>query len=87
MIMVFDPQILFNDGFYDLMDVRIPEGSLLKPLSIRRRCRAARTHSAASSTSWAACSARARPSSCALRRLLRQPAPDVLGLRRAGNGE
>jgi N-methylhydantoinase B/oxoprolinase/acetone carboxylase alpha subunit len=32
MIMVFDPQIMFNDGFYDLMEVRIPEGSLLKPL-------------------------------------------------------
>ncbi|MEP3725551.1 MAG: hydantoinase B/oxoprolinase family protein, partial [Parasphingorhabdus sp.] len=32
MIMVFDPQILFNDGFYDLVDVRIPEGSLLKPV-------------------------------------------------------
>jgi len=32
MIMVFDPQILFNDGFYDLIDVRIPEGSLLKPI-------------------------------------------------------
>ncbi|RMF07672.1 MAG: hydantoinase B/oxoprolinase family protein [Alphaproteobacteria bacterium] len=31
MIMVFDPQILFNDGFYDLVDVRIPEGCLLKP--------------------------------------------------------
>jgi N-methylhydantoinase B len=31
MIMVFDPQILFNDGFYDLMEVRIPAGSLLKP--------------------------------------------------------
>jgi N-methylhydantoinase B len=31
MIMVFDPQILFNDGFYDLIDVRTPEGSLLKP--------------------------------------------------------
>lgn len=31
MIMVFDPAILFNDGFYDLIDVRIPEGSLLKP--------------------------------------------------------
>lgn len=31
MIMVFDPQILFNDGFYDLIDVRIPRGSLLKP--------------------------------------------------------
>jgi N-methylhydantoinase B len=32
MIMVFDPQILFNDGFYDLIEVRIPQGSLLKPL-------------------------------------------------------
>lgn len=31
MIMVFDPQIMFNDGFYDLIDIRIPEGSLLKP--------------------------------------------------------
>ena len=31
MIMVFDPAILFNDGFYDLIDVRIPKGSLLKP--------------------------------------------------------
>ena len=31
MIMVFDPQIMFNDGFYDLMEVRIPSGTLLKP--------------------------------------------------------
>ena len=31
MIMVFDPQILFNDGFYDLLDIRIPKGTLLKP--------------------------------------------------------
>ena len=31
MIMVFDPQILFNDGFYDLVEVHIPEGSLLRP--------------------------------------------------------
>ena len=31
MISVFDPQILFNDGFYDFMDVRIPQGCLLKP--------------------------------------------------------
>lgn len=31
MIMVFDPQILFNDGFYDLVEVNIPQGSLLKP--------------------------------------------------------
>src|ERR1700736_4546164 len=31
MIMIFDPQILYNDGFYDLVDVHIPAGSLLKP--------------------------------------------------------
>jgi N-methylhydantoinase B len=31
MIMVFDPQILWNDGFYPLVEVRIPERSLLKP--------------------------------------------------------
>ena len=30
-INLFDPHILFNDGFYELVDVRIPEGSLLKP--------------------------------------------------------
>ncbi|MER6589810.1 hydantoinase B/oxoprolinase family protein [Micromonospora chalcea] len=30
-IMAVDPMILFNDGFYPLVDVRIPEGSLLKP--------------------------------------------------------
>jgi N-methylhydantoinase B len=31
LIMVFDPDILFNEGFYDLLDVRVPEGSILKP--------------------------------------------------------
>lgn len=31
LIMVYDPDILFNDGFYDLLEVRIPEGSLLQP--------------------------------------------------------
>ncbi|MFG5382710.1 hydantoinase B/oxoprolinase family protein [Yoonia sp. R2-816] len=30
-INLFDPQILFNDGFYDLVEVYIPEGSILKP--------------------------------------------------------
>jgi N-methylhydantoinase B len=30
-IMVLDPQILFNDGYYDLIEARIPEGSLLRP--------------------------------------------------------
>ena len=42
MIMVFDPQILFNDGFYDLMEVRIPAGSLLKP--IKPAALSCRTH-------------------------------------------
>lgn len=31
MIMVFDPQILWNDGFYPLVEVHIPERSLLRP--------------------------------------------------------
>jgi N-methylhydantoinase B len=30
-ISIVDPQIVFNDGFYDLVDVRIPQGTLLKP--------------------------------------------------------
>jgi N-methylhydantoinase B len=30
-INVVDPHIVFNDGFYDLVEVKIPEGSLLKP--------------------------------------------------------
>src|SRR5690606_18092364 len=30
-INLVDPHILFNDGFYELVDVRIPEGRLLKP--------------------------------------------------------
>lgn len=31
MIMAFDPEILFNDGIYDVFDVTLPEGSLLNP--------------------------------------------------------
>jgi N-methylhydantoinase B len=31
LIMVFDPQILFNDGFYPLLHIIIPDGSLLHP--------------------------------------------------------
>ena len=31
MVMMFDPDILLNDGFFDLIEVRIPEGSLLRP--------------------------------------------------------
>ncbi len=42
LIMLADPQILFNDGFYDLMEVRIPEGSLYKP--IKPAALSCRTH-------------------------------------------
>ncbi|OWU71483.1 5-oxoprolinase [Marinibacterium profundimaris] len=31
MIMAFDPDILFNEGFYDLFEIILPEGSLLNP--------------------------------------------------------
>jgi N-methylhydantoinase B len=31
LIMVFDPQILFNDGFYPLLHVTMPEGTLIQP--------------------------------------------------------
>ena len=31
MIMAFDPDMLFNEGFYDLFEVVLPEGSLLNP--------------------------------------------------------
>ncbi len=41
-INIFDPQILFNDGFYDLVDVRIPKGTILKP--IRPAALSSRTH-------------------------------------------
>ena len=41
-INLFDQQILFNDGFYDLLDVRIPAGSILKP--IKPAALSCRTH-------------------------------------------
>ncbi len=31
LIMAFDPQLTFNDGYYDRINVTIPEGSVLKP--------------------------------------------------------
>jgi len=78
MIMVFDPQILFNDGFYDLMEVPHPAGTLLKPLK-PAACRAGPMRWGASSTcsedSWARA---IRLHVC--RRLFRQPALHVLGL-------
>ena len=38
MITVADPQILWNDGFYPLVDVTIPDGSLLEAEATRPRC-------------------------------------------------
>jgi len=32
LINIFDPQIVFNDGYYDLIDVHFPKGSLLNPI-------------------------------------------------------
>lgn len=31
MIMAFDPEMLFNEGFYELFEIILPEGSLLNP--------------------------------------------------------
>ncbi len=42
MVNVFDPQILFNDGFYEHVEVRIPEGTLLKP--VKPAALSCRTH-------------------------------------------
>eukprot|EP00662_Eupelagonemidae_sp_cell21_P049975 gene49975-42340_t len=52
MVMVFDPQILFNDGFYPLIEVIIPEGSLLRPK--RPAALSCRTHLLGTThhTSW-----------------------------------
>ena len=61
LIMVNDPQILFNDGFYPLLHVVMPEGACCSRAS-RRRSAAARTRSPDSSTSSAARSASRRPS-------------------------
>ena len=42
LLIVYDPNIVPNDGFHDLIDVRIPEGSLLNP--IRPGALSCRTH-------------------------------------------
>ena len=41
-INIFDPQIVFNDGYYDLVEVHIPRGTILKP--IRPAALSSRTH-------------------------------------------
>ena len=47
LIMVNDPQILFNDGFYPLLHIVLPEGCLLRPrLPVRARLPHARARAA-----------------------------------------
>ena len=58
MITVADPQILWNDGFYPLVDVVIPEDSFWKPQLPRRAVTGATTASAGCSTCSVACWAR-----------------------------
>ncbi|KAL8791602.1 MAG: hypothetical protein Q9195_005807 [Heterodermia aff. obscurata] len=42
LLVVYDPSVVANDGFHDLIDVHIPEGSLLYP--IRPAALSCRTH-------------------------------------------
>lgn len=42
LIAVYDPGNLVNDGFHDLIDMHVPEGSLLNP--IRPAALSCRTH-------------------------------------------
>ena len=48
LIMVFDPEILFNEGFYDLLDIRVEEGRS-SSRATRRRSATATTRSRAGS--------------------------------------
>ena len=66
MITVADPQILWNDGFYPLVDVVIPDDSYWKP-RYRPPSTRATTASAGSSTCSAACSGR-RTRACSTQR-------------------
>ena len=82
MIMVFDPQILFNDGFYDLMEVRIPDGTLLKPL--KPAALSCRTHALGRIFDvLGGLLGQGNPDVHVRGRVLRQPALHVLGLRPA----
>jgi N-methylhydantoinase B len=80
MINFFDPQILLNDGFFDLIDVRIPSGSLLKPL--KPAGLTSRTH--ALERIFDVLSGLLGPGQSGVHvrcRFFGQPAPDVLRLR------
>ena len=77
----FDPQILFNDGFYDLVEVKIPEGR--GSSCVFRGPFAARMRSAASSMCSAGCSE--TPAGIPpRRRLLVVAASDAFGYTKGG---
>ena len=78
LINLFDPQILFNDGFYELVDVRIPEGCILKPR--RPAALSCRTHLLGrhhGRRAWSGCAGCTQR-----RRFFRQPPPHVFRLHR-----
>ena len=83
MIMVFDPQILFNDGFYPLMEVRIPKGSILKPM--HPAALSCRTHALGRIFDViSGLLGQGSPDFLVRRRFLRQPPLHVFGLRQQG---
>ncbi len=59
MIMAFDPSVLFNEGFYDLFEIVLPEGCC-SIRAFRRRCRTGSTPIPVSSIARPARSASAR---------------------------
>ncbi|KAH6639235.1 Hydantoinase/oxoprolinase-domain-containing protein [Boeremia exigua] len=42
LLAIYDPHVLVNDGFHDLLDIRIPEGTILRP--VRPAAVSCRTH-------------------------------------------
>lgn len=42
LLAVFDPYCIVNNGFYDLLDIIIPEGTILRP--VRPAPKSCRTH-------------------------------------------
>jgi 5-oxoprolinase (ATP-hydrolysing) len=42
LLAIYDPQLVVNDGFHDLVDIRIPTGSILRP--VRPAAVSCRTH-------------------------------------------
>ncbi len=82
-INLFDPQILFNDGFYDLLEVRIPD-RLHPEAQETRRAVLPYAHARPHLRSDGRLAGAGRAGGAQRRRLLRQPAFHVFRLRRQG---